>query len=105
MFGASVESIPDRHLVKRRVWEYPDIDTLKGKSLKGLSELRWRSGNVPHRLFGYRLSGHEYIVLIGCIHNKRKYKPTDALDTAPSRRKKIQNGEATYVEYKLVLNG
>ena len=64
-----------RALLSKRVWEYPLIDSLKGKAYRSLSELRWKSDGVPHRILGYRLSIHEYVALIGCTHNKRKYLP------------------------------
>ena len=42
-----------KNLVKLREWEYPVIDNLKGERYRGLSELRWKSGRTPHRIFGY----------------------------------------------------
>jgi hypothetical protein len=40
-------------MAKSAVWEYPDIDTLKSERYAGLTELRWKSGRKPHRIFGY----------------------------------------------------
>lgn len=91
-------------MAKKDEWEYPDIGPLKGKKYKGLTELRWRSGNVPHRILGYKKADHEYIMLIGCTHNKKKYRPPEALDTALGRAKKLSTGEATICEYKLITN-
>jgi hypothetical protein len=93
-----------RQIAKKDKWEYPDIDGLKGKKYRGLSELRWKSGNVPHRIIGYTQADHLFVMLIGCTHNKKKYDPTDALDTAAKRKKKIEDGEAGTCEYKLITD-
>lgn len=89
-------------IVKKKEWDYPDIGPLRGKKYSGLTELRWSSGNVPHRIFGYKKADHEYVMLIGCTHNKRKYRPPDAMDTAVERAKKILSGEAKICEYTLI---
>ena len=92
-----------RQLAKKTKWEYPDIDTLKGEYLKGLTELRWKSGGIPHRLFGYQLGEFEYLLLIGCTHgDKNKYDPVDARETAARRRDAIQRNEASYDQYPLI---
>ena len=91
-------------VAKQDKWEYPIIGGLTGKKYQGLSELRWRSGNVPHRLIGYTSEEHVFVMLIGCTHNKKKYDPSDALDTAVKRKKKIKNGEAGTCEYKLITD-
>jgi hypothetical protein len=89
-------------LAKKAYWTYPDIDSLKGSKYKGLSELRWQSGRVQHRLIGYAEEATVYVLLIGCTHKQRRYDPTDALDTAADRKKKIKSGEATTCEYQLI---
>ena len=88
-------------MVKRNKWEPPDIKPLKGRGV-GLTELRWQSGRVPHRIIGYQTGEHEYLMLIGCTHNAKKYNPPDAIDTARRRREAIQKGDASSVEYKLL---
>lgn len=93
------------NLAKKESWEYPDIDSIKGERRRGLTELRWKSGRVPHRLIGYEIGDHEYLLLIGCTHgDKNKYDPTECLDTAADRRDKIAKGEASYCEYPLISN-
>jgi hypothetical protein len=93
-----------RAMVKRREWEYPDIDALKGNGMQGLTELRWKSEGVPHRIFGYRIDETRYVCLIGCTHNAKKYTPPDAMKTARTRRNEIQTGDATYREYQLLTH-
>jgi hypothetical protein len=92
-------------LAKKTDWEFPDIDTLKGERYRGMSELRWRSGGVQHRLLGYSPKIFEYLVLIGCTHKGPRYDPKDAMETARKRKKQIETKEATYAKYKLVVNG
>lgn len=91
-------------LSKKKTWEYPDIVWLKGKNYSGLSELRWKSERIPHRLLGYALSHDQYLVLIGCTHNSKKYDPPEAMESARERRRQIENHEASFDEYKLVTN-
>ena len=91
-------------VAKKDKWEYPDLDSLQSKKYQGLSELRWRSGNVPYRIIGYSQADHEYVMLIGCTHNNKKYTPPDALGTAVKRRDKINSGEATICEYTLLTD-
>src|SRR5579872_2106277 len=94
-----------KSLAKKARWEFPDIDTLKGKPLKGLTELRWKSAGVPHRLFGYQIGNCQYLFLIGCTHgDKNKYDPRGAKETAAIRRDQIQRREATYAQYPLISN-
>jgi hypothetical protein len=92
-------------VAKKDKWEYPDIDSLKGKAYRGLYELRWKSGNVPHRILGYFKADHEFAMLVGCTHkNKKKYIPPDALNTAIERKEKIANKEAILREYQLITD-
>lgn len=93
-----------RNLAKKDEWEYPDIDSLKGKNCQGLTEIRWKSEGVPHRLFGYSIGDHHYLFLIGCTHNAKKYNPPDAMETAHKRRVQIINELATYIEYRLLTS-
>ena len=93
-----------KNLVKLREWEYPVIDNLKGERYRGLSELRWKSGRTPHRIFGYHQGELENLMLVGCTHNERKYDPPDALETALRRRRDIEQGRATYCEYQLITD-
>lgn len=90
-----------RDMVKRDKWEPPDLEPLHGR-LAGLTELRWKSGRLPHRIFGYRIADHEYVMLIGCTH-KGSYDPPSAEETVLDRRDKIRNHEAGFDEYRLIL--
>lgn len=92
-----------RDMVKKDKWEPPDITALQGEPYRELTELRWRSGRVPHRIFGYELRDHEYGMLIGCTH-RNTYDPPGAWETLLVRKKQIQNNEASFGEYKLILN-
>jgi len=91
-------------MVKLGVWEYPDIDTLKGERYAGLTELRWKSDRKPHRIFGYKSNDYEYTMLIGCTHDKKKYDPPDAMETAWRRKREIESGEASTREYQLLTD-
>ena len=93
-----------KFMVKALEWEYPDIDSLKGDRFAGLTELRWKSGRVPHRIFGYKTGDFEYLMLIGCTHNGKKYSPVDAMETARTRKIQIENGEASTCEYRLITD-
>jgi len=88
-------------MVQRERWEWPELRLLRGH-LAGLSELRWTCDSVPYRIIGYKTREYEYLMLIGCTHNKKKYTPSDALDTAHRRREAIRKGEASSDEYQLL---
>jgi hypothetical protein len=91
-------------MVKLKDWEYPDINALQGKRFAGLTELRWKSGRKPHRIFGYQSNNLEYTMLIGCTHDKKKYDPPDAMETARRRKIEIESGEASTHEYQLLTD-
>jgi hypothetical protein len=91
-----------RDMVKIEKWEPPELELLHGEQA-GLTELRWKSGKLPHRIFGYQVGDHEYLMLIGCTH-RETYNPPGALETVLVRRRQIQNNEASIDEYQLVLN-
>ena len=97
-------------LAKSTEWSHPDIAPLHGRPYRGLTELRWKSGRVPYRLIGYSrrqpnppLPG-EYILLIGCTHNAKKYDPPSALETARRYREEILQGKARTCEYRLITD-
>jgi putative component of toxin-antitoxin plasmid stabilization module len=90
-------------VAKKENWDYPDIGPMKGVC-QGLTELRWKSGRVPHRIIGYQTGDFEYLMLIGCTHNGKKYDPPNALETAARRRGEIQNKEASVSEFKLITD-
>jgi predicted small lipoprotein YifL len=72
----------------------PDFRRLRGKSYKGLGEIRWETANVQHRVIGCAgPQAGEYIFLIGCTHKGPVYDPPSALDTAVQRMKFLRNGE------------
>ena len=101
--------------VREAKWSYPIIDGLRGEKYQGLSELRWKCGR-PHRIIGYTLSipkvgGKKeeqhagiFVMLIGCQHNGKKYYPTECLDSAVARKKEIEQGKATTIEYILPID-
>jgi hypothetical protein len=91
-------------MVKTKDWEYPDIDTLKSKRFAGLTELRWKSGGKPHRILGYKSNDFEYTMLVGCTHDKKKYDPPEAMETARRRKIEIESGEASTREYQLLTD-
>ena len=93
-----------KKIVKTRSWKYPDIDFLKGNRYLGLTELRWKWDGKPYRIFGYQLAEFEYLMLVGCTHDQKKYNPPDALETARRRRKEVEKGKASYCEYPLITD-
>ena len=92
-------------LAKKVEWTRPDIKPLKGRPYRGLTELRWPSGKIQHRIIGVRLGDvgnqRQYLMLLGCTHKNNVYDPPDALDSAAKNKKKIDAGEATSSEYQL----
>lgn len=92
-----------RDMAKKAIWEPPDIEPLHGAPYQGLSELRWKSGRLPHRIFGYQPAPNEYVMLIGCTH-RGTYDPPNVFDTVIVRRRQIQNREASIAKYELILN-
>jgi hypothetical protein len=92
-----------RDMVKKEVWEPPDLAPLHGKQA-GLNELRWKCGNVQHRILGCKVEEHRYLMLLGCTHKGKSYDPPDSLNTVLVRHKQIKDGEASIDEYQLILD-
>jgi hypothetical protein len=98
-----------RTMAKIDEWKPPHIKALQGKENAGLSELRWTSGKIEHRIIGHRLDDtkadtHQYLMLIGCTHKQRNYIPPEALESARTRRSEIQQGVAAISEYHLIAD-
>src|SRR6202030_480635 len=92
-----------RDMAKQDLWESPAFEPLY-RELRGLAELRWKCGKLPHRIIGYVLADHQFLMLIGCTH-RESYDPQNALETALIRWKQIQDNEASYDEYRLIVSG
>lgn len=70
-------------------------------NLKGIGELRWKSGRKEQRLLGFFMDG-AWIAVIGCTHKQQIYQPANALETARKHREEIKSGKAAAtVEYDL----
>ena len=82
-------------LGKQERWGNPDYKQLKGK-YSVLGELRLFA-RPPIRLIGY-MKGSEFIFLIGCKH-RESYDPIDALDTALSRKKDLENNHGETIDH------
>ncbi len=94
--GSDVQAEMDVFLQTMSVtqnWVWPQWDSLHGKQ-KGLYELRFKVRKVQYRLIAFR-EGSVCTLLIACTHKQDVYNPTNALDTAVTRRKQLANGEAT----------
>ena len=91
-----------RYQVTQRNWGFPELRSLSGKKWKGLSELRWKSDGVPHRIAGYFASPDEFVMLIGFTHNHRKYDPPEMFDTVLKRKALLQKEEARLDEFKIL---
>lgn len=77
-------------------WEVPQINEfgrLQGKKWKPLGEVRWKTANVQHRIFGYFGADGVFILLIGATHKQRVYQPRNALDDAAKRYRQVERGE------------
>lgn len=90
-----------RDMVKQDVWSSPSFEPLQ-REQRGLWELRWKCNRLPYRIVGYLPADHEFLMLIGCTH-RESYDPQDALETALLRWKQIQNNEAFYDGYQLIV--
>ena len=83
---------------KLRKWDFPMYRGLK--SGEGLGELRWQSENKQQRLIGFFV-GETWYAVIGCGHKGKVYNPPDALVTAKTRKRQIEQREVRTVEYDL----
>lgn len=107
--GLTISNMADldtflRNMVRKTKWAYPDVRGLSGKHLKNLHELRWRGAdNVPHRIGGYFSSDNEFVMLIGWTHDKKKYDPPSALESLQKRKKRVNAGEASLIEYPIFV--
>ena len=82
-------------------WGMPEFRVLTGsKKYAHLSELRFKSANVQHRVPGF-VGVREYTMLIGCTHKQQVYSPTNALDTAATRRRQVLSGERETCEHEI----
>ena len=93
-----------KNMAKTESWEFPDIRALKGARYRILKELRWKSGGVQYRIFGYQTHPAEFVMLIGCTHKGNNYNPPDALETARRRQNQVKSNEASTCEYKLTVS-
>jgi len=65
----------------------------------GLGELRWVSEKKQHRLIGFFM-GYPWYAVMGCTHKQQRYSPTDALETARTRKGQIERSEVETSEYE-----
>ena len=80
---------------ERYDWKLPYVDKIEGVAER--YEIRIRA-DVQHRFFGFFCkNGHEFFILVACTHKGKRYKPTNALDTANARLKEIKGGKKTAI--------
>ena len=80
-------------LEKTEVWPHDNFRALSGAKYAGLWEIRWWGDQrVPLRLIGYLdRDKKEFMLLMGCNHKGKIYKPPGAIDTALTRWKQLTN--------------
>ena len=82
-------------------WDSKDCASISGKKYQGLSELRFKQCDKQHRVIGFaNKDTHEYMLLIGCFHKDKVYKPPGALDQAVKRRNQVNSGEASICDHE-----
>lgn len=93
------------YLATTKVWTRPAFAWLVGKKYKNLGEIRFNSGNVPHRPLGCLpanpLERRLFILLMGCTKNRNQYEPKNALDVAEARRLAYLAAPTSVVERKV----
>ena len=78
---------------ERYDWKSPYVDKIEGAA--ELYEIRIRAG-VQHRFFGFfGNNGREFFVVLTCTHKGKRYKPSNAFETANARLREIKNGKKT----------
>lgn len=80
----------------KRDWKKPYA--LKLQKVTDIYEIRFQANGVQQRPFGYfGPRDKEFTILILATHKEKIYDPNDAIKTAESRRKYIQDGRASCV--------
>lgn len=89
-------------LSKTQNWQWPEYKVLRGKHLKGLSELRFSADKREYRVIGFfkPLCNH-YVLLIGCFHKGKIYEPPSTLETALQRKVDVETGKGGLVDHEL----
>ena len=86
----------------KRDWQEPHA--LKLKKVTDIYEIRFKANGVQVRPFGFfGPNVNEFTILVWATHKQKIYDPHNAIDTANSRRKLIQEGKARCVP--LQING
>lgn len=80
----------------RDLWVRPDYDTLTPPDI---GEIRWKSGQLQHRVFGF-FQDTKYVMVLGSTKKGNIYTPTGAIDTARQRKQDILNGWNQMSAYK-----
>lgn len=99
-----------KDMLRKQKWGSPDFEPMRRK-LRGFWELRWKSDKKHHRLIGYFVEPEpepgkdlvqvrDFGIVIACTH-KENYDPPDCLKTASDRKKKIESGQARFVDYDI----
>jgi hypothetical protein len=81
-------------------WKKPQAQKLKG--VKDIYEIRFSANGVQYRPFGFFGPGpKEFTILVWATHKQDIYDPNDAINSAGSRRKSIEDGHAHCVPLKI----
>lgn len=85
--------------LKREHWSKPEYKGMV--NWPGIGELRFtNSGKTPLRVFGFHdEEGMEFIMLAGATKDNNKYDPSDIRDMCLGRKKDIELGRDTPIDF------
>lgn len=83
--------------------EWTQLRYLHGDARKHrIWELRFRADKRAYRVLGmFGTKKKSAVLLIGCFHKQSVYDPPNAIDTAISRKRLLEEGRANAVERKI----
>jgi hypothetical protein len=89
-------------LERTQSWGLPDYRALQGAQ-KGLGEIRWKGDQKrPLRLLGFfGIESCQFTILVGCTHDKDKYYPANAMNTALTRMSELKRGIGETCEHEI----
>ena len=65
----------------------------------GLSEIKWKYGDVPYRALGCDHEGY-FVLVIGCTHKMKAYNPRNCIDTARRLIAEVKNGQHISIRFE-----
>jgi phage-related protein len=81
---------------EKALWIRPEYSPLGSE----ISEIRFDSNKLEHRVFGFFLSDiNHFVMVVGATKKGKTYKPADAINTAKQRKKEIVSQRGRLNEY------